>query len=98
MLCRHPLPIKLTVGSTQQLTAIGTYSNGSTADVTSQVTWASSNDTVAYISSSGSATGVAPGTASITAALSGDTSRTVTLNVTKAVPSFVTVNHPPRLI
>ncbi len=86
-----PSPIKLTVGSTQQLTAIGTYSNGSTADVTSQVTWASSNDTVAYISSSGSATGVAPGTASITAALSGDTSRTVTLNVTKAVPSSVTV-------
>ena len=79
-------PVNLAAGSTLQFTATGTYSNGSTANITSQVTWASSNTTIANITSSGGlATGEATGTTYITASLSGVISPGVTLNVLAAI-------------
>jgi uncharacterized protein YjdB len=74
-------PANLAVGATQQFIATGTYSNATTAVITSQVTWASSNSTGATISSTGLATGVAVGTANITAALSGVSSPPVIITV-----------------
>ena len=74
-------PANLAVGSTQQFTASGIYSGGSSANITSQVTWTSSNATVATISTIGLATGVASGSANITASASGVTSPAVTLTV-----------------
>ena len=74
-------PANLAVGSTQQFTATGTYSDGSNANISSLVTWASSNTTVATISSAGLATGVAVGNTNITAAMSGVTSPAVSLPV-----------------
>jgi trimeric autotransporter adhesin len=71
----------LRVGLSQQYTATGTYSNGSTADITSQVTWKSSSTTIATISSSGVAIGIAAGTTDITASMSGITSSALTLKV-----------------
>jgi hypothetical protein len=56
-------------GLTQQYTATGTYSDASTADITSSVTWASSATAVATIDSVGLATGVGDGSTNITAAL-----------------------------
>ena len=56
-------------GTTEQFTATGTYSDNSTEDLTSQVTWASANTSVATINSTGLATGVAMGTSTITATL-----------------------------
>src|SRR5262249_10843973 len=70
----------LTVGGTQQFTATGTYSNGSTQNLTSQVTWASSNTAAATISSTGVATAAAAGSTTISATLgsvSGSTGLTV---------------------
>jgi uncharacterized protein YjdB len=58
-------------GATDQFSATGQYSNGTTQNVTSQVSWASSNTAVATINSAGLATGVAAGTTTITASLSG---------------------------
>jgi sugar lactone lactonase YvrE len=55
-------------GLTQQFTATGHYSDGSTQDVTSGVTWTSSATFVARITSGGLATGVAQGRTTITAA------------------------------
>lgn len=77
-------PPSLLVDSTQQFTAIGAYSDGTTADITSQVTWASSNTSKATISSMGLATGMVAGNTNITAALSGITSPAVSLNVMAA--------------
>ena len=80
------LPANLPVGSTQQFTAVGTYSNGTTANITSQVTWASSDTTKSSITSLGGlATGIAVGSTNITAALNGLTSPAVTLNVVAPV-------------
>jgi PKD repeat protein len=72
------------LGATQQFTATGTYSDGSTQGITSVVTWSSSAATVATISntsgSNGLATSAGVGTAIITAT-SGGVSATATLTV-----------------
>ena len=81
-------PVDLGVGASLQFTAIGTYTNGSTADITSDVTWASSNPAVAAIFANGSVTGEGSGTANITATLSKVTSQSVSLTV-KAVSSIM---------
>jgi Flp pilus assembly secretin CpaC len=70
---------------TQQFTAIGTFSDGTTQDVTSTVTWASSSPTVATIGSlNGLALGQAAGTTQITATLGSVSSTAATLKVTSA--------------
>ena len=56
-----------------QLSAAGTYSDGSVADVTGSVAWSSSNPAVATVSADGLVTGVTPGTTTIAAALGGQT-------------------------
>ena len=68
------------VGSTQQYAAIGTYSDGSTQNLTGSATWSSSNTAVATINGAGLATGVAAGSSTITAT-SGSISGSATLNV-----------------
>ena len=70
----------LVAGTQQQYTATATYSDGSFADVTTSVTWASSNTGVATISTSGLATAVATGTTTISATL-GTVNGTATLTV-----------------
>ena len=65
------------VGAGQQFTATGTYSDNSTQNLSSQVTWTSSKTAVATINSAGLAAGVAAGTTTISAALSGVTGGTV---------------------
>jgi hypothetical protein len=71
------------VGVTKQFTASGTYSDGTSHDITTQVTWSSSNTSVATVNSSGLATAVGAGTATITAT-SGSISGNTTLTVTPA--------------
>src|SRR6266403_846639 len=60
-----PSPATVPQGSTVQFTAIGnfTFAAGGTSDldVSSQVTWASSNTAVATVDNTGNATAVAPG-------------------------------------
>ena len=51
-----PTDPTIRTSATQQFTASGTYSNNSTQDITSEVTWASSNSAVATINSAGLAT------------------------------------------
>ncbi|MDG7041820.1 MAG: Ig-like domain-containing protein, partial [Nitrososphaerota archaeon] len=68
------------VGGTQQLTATAKYSDGSTADVTNQVTWSSSDESIAGIDAGGLATGKAVGNIEVTATL-GTVSGSATLTV-----------------
>jgi len=71
----------LAVGKTEQFTAIGNYSDGNTADITSQVNWMSTYTDIATISAAGLATGLKPGQTDITASLSGVTGNGITLTV-----------------
>lgn len=72
------------VGSTRQFTATGTYTDDSTQDLSSTVTWASSDTDVATIDSNGLATTLSEGTTTITATL-GLISDSTTLTVEVAL-------------
>ena len=67
-----PATPSIGLSATQQFSAVGTYSDGSTQDISGIVRWVSSNTSAATIdASSGLATGVAAGTAQITATQGG---------------------------
>jgi len=68
-------------GSTVQMTAVGTYNDGSTSTISSGVYWSSSDTGTASVNSSGLAKGVSPGQATITGA-SGTVSGSATITVT----------------
>lgn len=92
-----PANASIALGTGQQYTATGTYTNSTTADLTSVASWSSSLTTVATIASTGSATSTGQGTTTITAtyhSISGTASLTVTapvvvsLKITPANPSI----------
>ena len=83
-------PARLTTGSTQQFTATGHYSDGSTNDISSQVTWASDSPGISAVSAAGLATGITAGNADITATLSGVTSPSVSLTVAAPITTTTT--------
>ena len=80
------------LGTSQPFTAIGTYSNKSTQNVTSSVSWSSSSTTIASVSSSGLASGIGQGSATITGAF-GTISGSATLSV--AQPTLVSIAITP---
>jgi len=57
----------ITTGSTQQLTATGTYADATTVVITASMTWSSSDTNIATVDTTGLVTAVSPGTATITA-------------------------------
>jgi hypothetical protein len=71
-----------------QFKATGTYADGSTADISDKVLWATSDRTtvnlVSYIAGYGEFVGMGVGTASISASLNGITSPAVSLTVVYA--------------
>lgn len=81
-----PSNLNLQQGATQQMTATGTFDDGSTKTLTSGVVWSSSDTNTAPVSASGIVSGASAGQASITAedgTVSGQATVTVTLaNVT----------------
>jgi len=79
-------------GGTQQFTAIGTYTDGSTTDLTNTVSWSASPNTVAGINSTGLVTALTPGTATITASW-GQISSSATFTVTAQMVS-IAINPP----
>ena len=94
-----PVNPTVTMGSTEQFDAVGTYSDSSMKDLTSQVTWASADPAVATISnasgSKGLATAVGGGSSSITATLGGIIgSTTLTVSSAHLVSIAVTPDQP----
>lgn len=77
------------LGSTLQLALTGTYSDGSTQDVTGQATWNLETPGIASVTPSGVVTGLQVGATSIEAALNGvRTSDTLTVQPLLAVDYF----------
>jgi len=78
----------LAAGSSEQLSAQGNYTDSTSQAVTSQVTWQSSDTTVASVSNSGLLTSIKAGTVTVTAlmnSVSGNAIVTVTSSVLTAV-------------
>jgi len=89
-----PATATLQAGATIQLTANGTYSDGSTADITSQAVWTSADNSVATVDAHGKATGVAAGSATITATVQG-VSNSATLQVTAPTKTLSSIAVSP---
>jgi trimeric autotransporter adhesin len=75
-----PVNTSIAVGGTQQYTATGTYSDGTTHNITGTVTWTSHFPNVATIGASGLAAAIASGSTVITAT-SGSISSSTNLTV-----------------
>ncbi len=90
-----PTNTSIALGRSQHYIAIGTLTDASVKEITTSVTWSSSNAAVAVISngtgSQGLATTKAVGTTLITASSSLVTSNTATLTVTPAVLASIQV-------
>jgi hypothetical protein len=84
------------VGKTLQMSAQGTYDDGSTKNITGSVLW-SSSDATATVSNAGLLTAVsAPGTPTITAA-SGTISGSTTVNIVLAGVTAITISPKTSL-
>jgi hypothetical protein len=80
-----PANATVAINGTQQFVAVGTYSDNSTAVITSTAKWTSANTGIATVLNTGVATGTAAGTTAITATADGK-SASGNLTVTAAVP------------
>ncbi|MGO9464539.1 MAG: Ig-like domain-containing protein [Isosphaeraceae bacterium] len=89
-----PANPSIPIGGAQQFTATGLFSDDSTENLTSQVTWASATPSVATISATGLASALATGTSSITASLDGITGSTV-LTATPPTPILQSITVTP---
>ena len=93
----RPANRKIAQLTSQQFEAIGTYTDGSTRNVTGQVSWTSSDSIVAMISRGGRAKGLTPGTTTITATLQ-SISASAALEVTNATIVSISVSPSGRTI
>jgi urocanate hydratase len=94
-----PMSSTLPDGDSEQFTAIGTYTDGSTQDLTSQVTWSSASSTVDGISnasgSNGLATGTMQGSTNVQAVLGSVSGSTpLTVSMAKLVSLAITPPNP----
>lgn len=91
-----PANQSIALGQTQLFTAIGTFSDNTTLDITTSVIWNSSVTGIATISNTsgtkGLATSFSEGTTTITASFSGIASNAATLTVTPAKLVLITVS------
>ena len=87
----------ITKGTTQQFTATGTYSDNSTKDITSSVSWSSGTTATSTITSGGLATGVALGTSVITASLGTISDKTTLTVITASLISIAITPANPSI-
>jgi trimeric autotransporter adhesin len=89
----NPGVATLPAGIKERFAALGTFSDGTTADMSSQVTWRASPTSVLFIDSTGVAVAVAPGPATVFA-VSGSISASFAVTVTSAALASITVAPP----
>ncbi len=92
-----PTNPSLARGTSVQLVATATYSDATTADVSSSATWASGNDAIATVSATGRATASAVGTTTVTATI-GNVHGSTSLDVTTATLSTIEVTPTAPMI
>ena len=79
-------------GAAAQLTAMGNYSDGTTKNITSEVTWSSSETSRATIDTAGLATGLAYGTTLVEATHQGISSEARSIAVVSAMIAMIDVS------
>ncbi len=98
-----PSTAAVRLGGSQQYTAMGTFKDGSSQDVTSTVSWSSSQPSAVFINNqngrNGFATGIGAGTSTITASQA-NVQASATLTVSNPTPRFAYVSpaqHGPEI-
>jgi hypothetical protein len=89
-----PAGASIPIGVEQLFAATGTFTDGSTADLTANVSWTSSSPAIATASATGAVTAIAVGSTTINAA-SGSISGFATLNVVGAALQSISVVPSP---
>jgi uncharacterized protein YjdB len=84
-----PANLPMATGTTAQLTATGSYSDGSSQDLTSAATWSSSAGGLASVSTSGVVTALKPGSATITATFNSVSGSTIITAANRTLQSIV---------
>ena len=79
-------------GASEPLTAVESFSDGSTKDVTSTATWSTSNPSVLSVGTGGTAQGIATGSATASAGIDGLTG---SVGITVAAPVSYMIINPP---
>jgi uncharacterized protein YjdB len=87
-----PVNPSIPVNTAQQLTATGTYSDGSSRDLTALVTWSSSTIANATVDVAGLVSGVAAGSSTVTATLGSVSTST---SVTVTAPTIASISISP---
>ena len=87
-----PSSVSLPLGTGKQLTATGIYSDGSTRDLTTAVTWSSAAASIASVNSTGMAVSVAQGAVTVSAATGGITG---TAGITVGPPQLTALAITP---
>jgi hypothetical protein len=82
----------LPLGETEQLTATGNFSDGSTQDFTQSATWSSSESATVKVSAHGVVTGVGVGVVQVSATYQGVTG---SASITVSRPTLVTITVSP---
>lgn len=99
MVAVTPATAQVPVSVSTPFTAIGTFSDGSTQNLTSYVTWAANPSSVATINSGstlpGVATGLSPGQAAVTAVFAGIVSNNAQLTISPATLLSISVTPSP---
>ena len=93
-----PSTASVRVGKTYPFTATGTFDNGATKDITSDVTWTSSDSATATISNAAGTNGVATGVAASTTAVTITatmSSKTATASLTVSEARIVSIQISP---
>jgi len=90
-----PTSVSLSVGTTQNLTAKATYSDGSTKTVTNDVAWASNQSSIASVDSFGLVSALAAGDAIVTASLDEKSS---SLIISVSVSSDVSLTYQSNIL
>ncbi len=92
-----PANVVVPVGSNQAVRAIGVFSDNTTQDLTSSVTWSVANPATATVTNTGVVSGVAAGNTSLTAS-SGSTSATASVRVEPVTLVRLTVSPTSAVI
>ncbi len=89
------------IGQSEPFTATGTFTDGTIQDLTTQVTWTSSNESVATITGGGLLTALTAGTTTITASFtnsSGPPPITAGTEATVQIPPALTLSAPSATV
>lgn len=84
----YPATISVHIGEQIQCTAIGIYDDNTESNITSLVTWHSSNASIATVNTNGKANGISLGSTNIYCTYNSNTSNNIAITVTAAVISL----------